>query len=199
MYFCVFARWSLPLMQAKRNFRSLKSLILRRRPAIPWFHCRQYFVSGFVFYSFFNFSYALSLSLRLFISFFSISLPFCAGALFGGGGSCRRQGKSAAPDGPAWWRWLVGSRCLVTPSNRLREEKRGGGWSPQFPAPAPPGPAFARGIAKMGGPGAGGFWRGFVVSARCRLAAFAKGQPFWRFCFTFDEKGVRVVIMRGSL
>ena len=92
-----FARWSLPLMQAKRNFRSLKSLILRRRPAIPWFHCRQCFVSGFVFSRFFNFSYALSLSLRLFISFFSISLPFCAGALFGGGGSCRRQGKSAAP------------------------------------------------------------------------------------------------------
>ena len=59
--FWAFARWSLPLMQAKRNFRSLKSLILRRRPAIPWFHCRQCFVSGFVFSSLFDFSYALSL------------------------------------------------------------------------------------------------------------------------------------------
>ena len=37
----------------------------------------------------------------------------------GGGGSCRRQGKSAAPDGPAWWRWLV-----VKPSHLVVENNR---------------------------------------------------------------------------
>ena len=51
--FWAFARWSLPLMQAKRNFRSLKSLIMRRRPAIPWFHCRPCFVFGFRLFSLF--------------------------------------------------------------------------------------------------------------------------------------------------
>ena len=40
--------------------------------------------------------------------------------------------------------------------------------------PPAPGAGRSRGMAKMGGPGAGGLWRGFVVCVRCRLAAFAK-------------------------
>ena len=47
--FLAFARWSLPLVQANRSLRSLKSLILRRRPANPWFHCRPCIVSEFCF------------------------------------------------------------------------------------------------------------------------------------------------------
>ena len=92
------ARCFLSLVQAKRSFRSLKAMILRRQPSNPLVHCRPCFFSEICFV-YFSVSIAFSLFFRFCLSSFSTSLPFCAGALFGGGGSCRRQGKSAAPLG----------------------------------------------------------------------------------------------------
>ena len=100
--FGAFARWSLPLMQAKRNFCSLKLLILRRRPAIPWFHCRQCFVSGFVFSRFFNFSYALSLSLFVYLYRSSRSRSPFALAHFSGAAAAAAGRGSPPPPGAAW-------------------------------------------------------------------------------------------------
>ena len=53
--------------------------------------------------------FALSFSLYIFVLFiYRSSRPRPPWRFFGGGGSCRRQGKSAAPEGlAAWWMWLV--------------------------------------------------------------------------------------------
>ena len=80
----------------------------------------------------------------------------------GGGGSCRRQGKSAAPSGRRGER--VGRYSRVSPVSLKHSEKRdrrGRGLDqPAGPSPRPPGPPRSRGMAKMGGPGAAGLWRG---------------------------------------
>ena len=113
-----------------------------------------------------------------FVSLHSVLRSLVFHCFLGGGGSCRRQGKSAAPDGPAWWRWLVGSWCLVTPSNRLSEERGEGAGSTKSQPPPPPGPAFARGLERNGGSGGwgpgGGPWRGVVFCERLRVPGMAE-------------------------
>ena len=56
-------------------------------------------------FSFFVFSFFLSF---IYIVLLDLAPPFAL-IFFGGGGSWRKQGKSAAPErGPAaWWMWLV--------------------------------------------------------------------------------------------
>ena len=56
--------------------------------------------------------------------------------LIWGGGSCRRQWKSAAPDGPAWWTWLVGLGVY----RHLLDERDDQGEGAGRPASQPPGP-----------------------------------------------------------
>ena len=103
-----------------------------------------------------------------FVPLHSVLRSLAFHCFLGGGGSCRRQGKSAAPDGPAWWRWLVGSRCLLPPSNRLREDKRGGGWQAQIPAPGLPGAVFSKNPQRFGGSGGVGAF-GAISSFAFRL------------------------------
>ena len=68
-----FARCSLPLVQAKRSLRSLKSLILRRRPANPLFHCRPCIVSEFCFSRSFCFSRVLVIFSFMFVVLLDIA------------------------------------------------------------------------------------------------------------------------------
>ena len=72
----------------------------------------------------------------------------------GGGGSCRRQGKSAAPDGPAWWMWLVGLGVYRQLFDERDDQGEGAG-DPTSPAPGPPGPLLRYLSSEMGGPGGG--------------------------------------------
>ena len=67
-----------------------------------------------------------------------------------GGGSCRRQGKSAAPRGAAW---VSGWYDYVFLPAKCREQARGRGlWGTQFPAPGPRAAPLER-YCKNGGSG----------------------------------------------
>ena len=126
-----------------------------------------------------------------FVPLHSVIRSLAFHCFLGGGGSCRRQGKSAAPSGRRGER--VGRDRRVSPVSLKHSEKRdrrGRGLDkPRRPSPRPPGPPRSRGMAKMGGPGAGGLWRGFVVclpSSRSatradgRYNGFQGGEPdFW--------------------
>ena len=90
----------------------------------------------------------------------------------GGGGSCRRQGKSAAPRGRACGASLgsvwVGGRSSKGVVNRGTGQGLGSG------SRAPGLGIFNEKEASGGGGAPGGSWRGFVVCARGRSVACAK-------------------------
>ena len=98
------ARCFLSLVQAKRSFRSLKALILRRQPSNPLVHCRPCFFSEICFV----FVWFLSRSLYFFVSVcrpsrhrspFALALFSGAAAAAAGRGSlCKRTVSGAAFD-----------------------------------------------------------------------------------------------------
>ena len=143
--FWAFARCSLPLVQAKRSLRSLKALILRRRPANPQFHCRPCFVSEFCFLALFA-----SLAFSLFFVYLFCSSrhrsPFAL-ALFSGAAAAAAGRGSPPPPGAAWdspWRYRF-MNTVLEEHDGTRQEEQGGWANPSYQPPPLLGPPFAAG------------------------------------------------------
>ena len=95
-----------------------------------------------------------SIDIHHFCVFDSFSRSLVFHRLKGGGGSCRRQGKSAAPSGRRGE--LVGFG-LCSGALLVNEQREGGGWSaPKSTAPAPRGRFCDTSRAKWGVRGPGG-------------------------------------------
>ena len=96
--FLAFARCFLSLVQAKRSFRSLKAMILRRRPSKPSFHCRPCFVSEFCFLALFA-SLAFSLFFVYFCSSSRHRSPFALALFSGAAAAAAGRGSPPPPAG----------------------------------------------------------------------------------------------------
>ena len=111
-----------------------------------------------------------------FVPLHSVLRSLAFHCFLGGGGSCRRQGKSAAPLG-AGRGTVVGLIRVLAASFGHDEVKRARG------ARVRSRPIYqprSRGIAKMGGPGAGGLWRGLRRSPSVLAIGHARGwQVQW--------------------
>ena len=71
----------------------------------------------------------------------------------------------------------------MTPSNRLREDKRGGGWDAQIPAPGLRGTIFSRNPQRLGGSGGVGVFgaiSSFAFRRRGRSCARMAGMVFFK-------------------
>ena len=131
--FLACARCFLSLVQAKRSFRSLKAMILRRQPSNPLVHCRPCFFSEICFV-YFSVSLAFSLFFRFCLSSFSTSLPFCVGALFRGRRQLPQAGEVRRPPGPACvrqWRY-------VFKNTMVKSKRRQGAAGSTSSSPRPP-------------------------------------------------------------
>ena len=137
-------------------------------------------------------------SIQIIFSSLRYSLRSLASHCFlGSGGSCRRQGKSAAPPGPACvCGWFDTCSCCFVRLRRSAESKRGkGSIQAHLPAPPHPAPPRSRGIAKMGGPGAEGLWRGLRRSPSVLALALARGRLAWWFARRTSPISLPMVII----
>ena len=98
--FLACARCFLSLVQAKRSFRSLKAMILRRQPSNPLVHCRPCFFSEICFVVFLV-SFAFSFFPFMFVVLLDIA-PLLRWRSFRGRRQLPQAGEVRRPLGAAW-------------------------------------------------------------------------------------------------